>query len=340
VSAGDLLLEGAGTNLVLRSEEFDNASWFKQRSTISNANVVTAPDGTLSADRLQEDTTATNSHYCRQSFNSVSGTVYTWSCYLKNDNRRYARVQLGDGAVAFGSVFANVDLSLGTITGTGSDTLSSSITPASNGWYRVSVTGEAIASLSYAFAYVFLQNTTSTTTYTGDGTSGIYLWGAQLEQSSYPTSYIPTSGSTATRAADVSTSAATFGNSWYEQSEGTMFADYDGNGNICTAIVENSSNRITLETDRLRIEENGLVQAFYTSNLKGKNAFTLKQNDVALSYNGSIVYTDTSVNIDGIEANLMQIGRYATGFYLNGTISRLTYWPSRLSNDTLQTITT
>lgn len=82
----DGLIKNSVVNLLLRSEEFDNASWAKTRvqpfGSGSVANAIAAPDGTLTADKLVEDTTASNNHFIGQNYTSSSGT-YTFPVTLR-----------------------------------------------------------------------------------------------------------------------------------------------------------------------------------------------------------------------------------------------------------------
>ena len=110
-------------------------------------------------------------------------------------------------------------------------------TPVGNGWVRCVLYGQAPSIGGTSVRSILQLSNGSSNTYQGDGTSGVYLWGAQLEESPYPTSYIPTTGSTVTRAADVSSSASvtraadvasitgTNFSSWYNNTEGTFFTD-------------------------------------------------------------------------------------------------------------------
>jgi len=178
-----LLIEEQRTNLLLRSEEFDNASWTKARSSIT-ANTIVAPDGTLTGDKLVEDTTASNTHLTRQVVTVSANTTYTFSVYLKAAERTAARLQSSDNASDTNGFFVNVNLSNGTLSGGGSKGTgtytTSTITSVGNGWYRVSLTGIVDSSTTSVRYEVFLLDG-STSAYTGNGYSGIYIWGAQLE---------------------------------------------------------------------------------------------------------------------------------------------------------------
>jgi hypothetical protein len=205
-SAG--VLSTATTNLLLRSEEFNDASWTKTGflafGSGSTANATTAPDGTLTSDLLTEST-ALSERTCYQS-GFTTTTSATLSCYIKPNGRNFAGLRF----YASGNNWVRVTF---TLTGSGSasaiaagsasdySTTSASITTAGNGWYRVSLSATRAGGVSYATidfatsASPTLYAPLGNELYTGNGTSGIYLWGAQLEQSSTVGEYIPT-GST------------------------------------------------------------------------------------------------------------------------------------------------
>jgi hypothetical protein len=173
-----LLVEEQRTNLLLRSEEFDNAYWLKSNATITS-NTVIAPDGTLTGDKLVENT-ANATHFIysgSQAF--VSGTSYTLSVYAKKGERQYLVLQLPSAAFPSSSN-ATFDLDSATFNlGAGSPT--ASITDVGNGVYRCSITKTATSSASSNGAFIYVTNSASATinAYTGDGYSGIYIWGAQ-----------------------------------------------------------------------------------------------------------------------------------------------------------------
>jgi hypothetical protein len=341
-----LLIEEQRTNLLVRSEEFENTSWFKLRASISASNTVIAPDGTLTGDRLQEDTTANLSHWVRQTVSVTSGTTYTWSVYLKNDNRRYAQLTLGDNAVAFGSAFIVLDLQNGTIISSGAAVLASTISPVGNGWYRASVTAAAIATTSSAYAYVLLHNET-TTTYTGDGFSGIYIWGAQLEAGAFPTSYIPTVASQVTRSADAASMTGANFSSWYRADEGTLYGEavtrtnvaiftaWDGTQNNRVAIASRASGIIG--SSGFVIYNNTAQTAFtFTHANNNKVALAYANNDVATTLNGAAVQLDTSASIPS--TNQAVIG-FDGAARVTGWIRKIAYYPKRLANAELQALT-
>jgi hypothetical protein len=174
-----------GYNLLLQSQTFDNASWVKTRSSVT-ANAVAAPDGTLTADKLVENTD-NNTHILSVSL-TASSSVYTYSVFLKAAERTVVRIR--DSVNNNG---AWVDLSAGTI-GTFTNA-TGTIQALANGWFRVAVTGTA-AHTNPEFG-VRTATAVGTDSYTGDGASGVYVWGAQLDQAAQATAYVPTTSAAA-----------------------------------------------------------------------------------------------------------------------------------------------
>jgi len=190
-----------GRNLLLWSEAFDN--WQQQYVTVT-PDVATAPDGTETADKLVEDT-STGNHSVFQAFTYSSGINYRLSIYLKAAER--SRIRLTRIATLAG-VLCDLSSEEATLVDGGGDFSDPAIEAVGNGWYRCS--GTIVTSSSDV--YLRLDNG-STADYTGDGSSGIYIWGAQLEPGTSPTAYQKTeaqqtfhdwsgNGSTASRGSD------------------------------------------------------------------------------------------------------------------------------------------
>jgi hypothetical protein len=348
-----LLIEEARTNLLLRSEEFDNASWVKSRSSISN-NVDVAPRGSITADKLIEDTSVSLTHLVRADVTVAANTIYTVSVYVKSAERSRIRLDWSDASTSTDTVFGVFNLDTGVVITSGvggnASLTSTSIQSVGNGWYRCILTGKFNTTDTDGRVLLYLDNGT-TITYTGDGASGIYIWGAQLEVGSFPTSYIPTQASTRTRAADNASITGRNFSSWYRQDEGTVYAKANPGSFVAQRVVcdlgANVFHRITLlkgtnGNASWFVNNGNNTQAglqFSPWNTTGKLSGVYKLNDFASSFNGSTVLTDDN-GILPENVNKMDIGKRADGAaYLNGTISRITYYPKRLSNSQLQTLT-
>jgi hypothetical protein len=208
-----LLVEEARTNRALYSEQFDNGWWIKYATTVS-ANATTAPDGTATADKLIS--LSTSNRFCVYNYSTITAnTVQTFSCYGKSAGWDFMTLAVGKAGPPYTRDAYTINLSNGTVNKGpwGSATaLSTAFTKESlaNNWWKLSVS--VLIDSSSTDLHIEI-GTSPTNQYNngmpGDGTSGIYIWGAQLETGSFPTSYIPTSGATATRAADVATLANT-----------------------------------------------------------------------------------------------------------------------------------
>jgi len=295
-----LLLEPQRTNLFQRSEEFDNSYWTKARASVT-ADKIIAPNGGLTAEQFF-DSTDNNSHLVYRSISVTNGVEYSFSCFMKKGT-------LTKGFLAFNSASAQTvvfDLENGTVESQGGDIDSSSIDSYGNDWYRCS----------------FTHTTTSTTflyrvgtydggiTYTGTGTDYIYIWGAQLEQGDYPTSYIKTAGSTVTRLKDECINGGD--SDLFDITEGTFFVDvtpYKSDSSF-TAISLNddsANNRVEMffygGTNQVRFVlaggGSGLSLDNYetiTYNTRNKMAVTFNGSTAKVYLNGSLEHTDTSVD--------------------------------------------
>jgi len=186
----------APNNLVLYSEQFDNAAWSKSASTIT-PNAAAAPNGTTTADKLVENTAVTTGHFITPAVapSTAAGQFFIYSVYAKAGERTFLQLIATAIGPASANLIAGFDLTNGTA-GTPSATLTSIITPAGDGWYRCSiaipVATTAVSSLQIRLS---LNSTSTPSSYTGDGTSGLFIWGAQFEQVTYqtlPSTYVQT----------------------------------------------------------------------------------------------------------------------------------------------------
>lgn len=182
---------GLRTNLLLRSEEFDNATWSKTRCTVS-ANAVADPlGGTTTADKLAEQTDSATNRNVGQNISVTSGTTYTLSVYAKQAERPAINLRFATGFAA-----GNVTFNLASGTkATGGAVAASAITALANDWYRCSASFTA-TSTTTAGTQIYLSNGSSIT-FDGTAGQGVYLWGAQVETGALATGYIATAGTTA-----------------------------------------------------------------------------------------------------------------------------------------------
>ena len=345
-----LLIEEQRTNLVTYSEDLSNAVWTTKTNMSVVANYAIAPDGTLTADQIIENTSA-GEHGLQAAFVSyTSGTSYTFSCYAKSAGRSILRILLPQAAYTENKI-AFFDVSSGTVTSTSGTGLTTSITNVGNGWYRCSITATATVTTTTVAAQLRLVSTGTTASYTGDGYSGIYIWGAQLEAFAFPTSYIATVAATVTRSADAASMTGTNFSSWYNPSEGTLFAESvtinPSSVFSRVASIENASQSSSFQLARNGTNSRGFGAGVSLD--QGSNTFLVdtitkqalagKINDFALSTNGSAVATDTST--DPVLA-VVALGIGASTFpsvFLNGHIRKIAYYPLRLTDAQLQALT-
>lgn len=345
-----LLVEEARTNLLTYSEQFDNAAWVKSNSTVT-ANAGAAPNGTATADLLYPNSSGTIRSIYQSVAGQTSGASYTNVVYAKSSGIRYICLSSVRGTSARAAWF---DLQTGAV-GTVAGGVTASIQNAGSGWYRCSVTDTSSSTTIY-FGDLFLTSADNSTSVTANGTDGVLLWGAQLEAGAFPTSYIPTTTATVTRSADVASITGANFSGWYNQSEGTMFGSIRtrapasaNNGFLFQFTDGTSNNRIELlqqgsGSAYLRIatlfRSLGVTTANFLNEEIGWAADGITVDNVALGWSSSgfILQTKFSPNpgtgSGSYPQNLNQVV-----FQHTGTISRLTYWPTRLSNPTLQAIT-
>lgn len=174
-------------NLLRRSQEFNATEWNKGRVTVT-PNVITAPDGTLTADLIVE-TAVNEQHLVFQSPTGTSAVGYigTLSVFAKAKERNKFYM------TAFGEATGYFDLITGTATSNDPTNVKVGIEKYPNGWFRCWATITRKNTSNTNDWYIILADNSGNNPYLGDGTSGLYLWGAQLEQGIL-TSYIPTLG--------------------------------------------------------------------------------------------------------------------------------------------------
>jgi len=297
-----LLLEPQRTNDMQRTEEFDNAYWVKYDTSVS-ANQVVSPDGSVTADKLIEDT-ATSTHQIGRSFSFTSGSYYVVSVFVKENGRNF-QITAGNTNTWRGSAIYNLDTGSVQSTTYGTATIENY----GNGWYRCMLVGQALATSSTNINFGLISGT-STTSYTGDGSSGVYLWGAQREIGSYQTSYISWDGSgSTTRSADVCNGSGTSAD--FNSAEGVLFAelatlDKDDTSSRRISISDSTTSnviRLTFDaaSNRLYVVvfKSGTIWSTYTT-LSNSEDF----NKVALKYKPS----DFNFYVNGVKVQQQSSG--------------------------------
>jgi hypothetical protein len=212
---GHLLLEPQSTNLITYSEDFSNSFYQKIRSSIT-VNQIISPDGTQNADKFKEDSSNDTHLLWTQDITVNNGDNITWSVYAKKGERNW--IYLRDTSA--GNFTSWFDLENG-VAGTKTGSLTANIQDAGNGWYRCSITYTSTSTTAKGRIYTAIADNTES--YQGDGTSGVFIWGAQLEALPYATSYTPTNGSTVTRDAETCTGAGEAAD--FNSSEGVFYAE-------------------------------------------------------------------------------------------------------------------
>jgi len=332
-----LLLEPQRTNLEKYSEDFSNAFWTKLNCTITTNN-TTAPNGTLTADLITS--TGTNETGVYHSL-SVSGTN-TWSIYAKKGTGRYLLFNTNSPP----TIAAKFDLQDGVIVGTPSTGATPSIQSVGDGWYRCIIT----SSTSTNRFTVFISDNTTTDDFSSSVGLTYYLWGAQVEQGSYPTSYIPTTSAAVTRLADAAYKTGI--SDLIGQSEGTLFVEYQstnngGSGERIIAISNGTAaNRIVLfdQLGKIRVytATGSAVQWDITTSINTlghhKIAIGYKTNDAVLYIDGTQITTDTTYSVPACSAIYVGTSE-AYGISLAGVINQAAIYKTRLTNDQLEVLT-
>jgi hypothetical protein len=329
-----LLLEPSRTNNLQRSEEFDNGYWTKTNSTIT-ANQIVSPDGSQNADTLTQSSAG---GYLRKDV-SFSGSE-TASFFVKANSVNFVALFSGGNEVYF-------DLINGYATSSSGSTLVSyKIDSYGNGWYRCSITTNYSGSSSIRLYPSQSDGAKDTTT------GSVYIWGAQFEAGSYQTSYIPTSGSTVTRSADVCNGSGT--SAEFNDSEGVLFAEIQAlvdDGSLRLIQINDGStvnNMVTLGYNSafgqllVQIRSGGGTTNVFTHNitdvtLYNKLGLKYEQNTATLYVNGfeafSSSITATPIGLSELDFD------YNGGFPVYARTKQLMTFKTALTDSELETLT-
>ena len=342
----------AGVGVPIPKAEFYSTNFI---GTIDNVSIkevqgFTSPsaDSPLNAFKFVEDS-ANTYHYCRVLNTAVSsGATVTLSMFSKKAENNY--IALFEGKTA-GTVFFN--LNNGTIVSE-SGGATGTIELFSNNWYKISLT-VTVPSTAANFE-IYTSNDGTSLTYQGVNGNGTYIYGAQLEQASYPTSYIPTQGSTVTRVAELCSGAGN--DQVINSTEGVLYAEISALDNptsqeIALSVSEGQSgaNRLLI-----RMKTNGAIgivlrvanttEAAIDSGVLNqlanhKVAVKWKVNDIALWIDGVEVGTDNLANVfpvNTLDEFSFNQGNNSNQFY--GNTKDVRVYNTALTDGELATLTT
>jgi hypothetical protein len=327
---------------MLYSEQFNDGTWSKTNATVT-ANTTVAPNGSTTAETFAVTSAGTQSRISVVP-SGLSGTN-TISIFAKADTKTVIQVCDNTSATAF----VNFDLSGGAVGSTGAGA-TGVITALANGWYRCAATFTWASEISFHV----VDSSTSARREAPATTGALFIWGAQAENGSFATSYIPTVASQVTRAAD---SASMIGNNfarWYTQGDGSLYGEglapfIPANNSFALATVRDTlTNAIgigispdTGSTSNI-VRANDISQASFSlalaNNQPHKVSLAYAVNDFAFTSDGGAVQTDTSGVLPVVNTLLIGQNR-AAGVAGSLTIKRITYYPRRLANTELQGIT-
>lgn len=346
-----LLNEGQSTNLLLRSQEFDNVSWTKTATTITPNNAQ-SPDGTNGADSIVP-AASTAAHFVTQSATVVASTTHTFSVYVASGGATHVQIAYDNGASVGG--FMNVRLSDGTVTrgpeAAGGGTAVSGKVEAAFGGYRLQITAQhtgttgrcSVTTLTAATAASGLFATTTTT-----GAELLNVWGAQLEAQGFASSYIPTAGATATRAVEsakiaplmqavVSRAACTIAARGKLENPATSSRAIFGNDSTGTLLYATNASNTLVTNWNGSTGVNGTLGSgsFATTDFGAALAFDSCGRAVA--GNGGAAATDT--NQVGAKS-VTYLGRSpGASIFGDGWYDSVVVYPMRVSATNLQTLT-
>jgi hypothetical protein len=329
-TASSLLVEPQRTNLLTYSEDFSNAVWSEVSGGSASNPVLTndyaiSPDGTENATRCLFDmgSGTTTSDYSRLRHLNLTATTPVISLYIKSNNANTYQLNFSYG---------------------GDSTFLVDAKP--NEWTRVDKSTTASGSFDYRLE---LRGT-----YTSDDIADVLIWGAQAEEGSYPTSYIPTDGSTVTRVQDQYSKTGI--SNLINSEEGVLFVEMaalsDDSTNRMLSLYSSGNDKLTLF---YKTASNSMtVQGFVGGGLQinrtivltditefSKIAIRYKTNDFAWYVDGIKITDDTSTNTWSADTlNKLSFDDGAGGNPLFAKVKQLQVFKTALTDTELATLTT
>jgi len=339
-----ILAEPQRTNLITYSEDF--SQWGTQDKIILTPNSVSSLSGDVNAYKIIPTSTS-GVHKVRENLSTVSGD-YTLSIFAKQGE--YKNILLWDDILSGGLGVNLDDLSIFR----NQNNQSYNIEDYGSGWVRISVTLSYSSQQILPSLYIYDNSATPKISFAGNDIDGLYIWGSQIEQGSYATSYIPTSGSTVTRNKDVFTKDGI--SSLINSEEGVLFVEIaalsddstfrgisisDGTySNRCVLRYGGASNRLNV-----LVSSGGSIvfdSLSILSNIKNfsKIAVKWKANDFAFWVNDVEVATSTSGNAPIGLSQLQFADSINSSSFFYGKVKQLQVYPTALSDSELTSLTT
>jgi len=331
-SCPSLLLEPSRTNVIEHSEYLGEHGISNVSVSYNNA---TSPEGVQNATLVTGDAVIATKVV---NFNSASNGAYTISVFAKYNSHQW--IQLGMGGVA---TYANFDIQNGVVGGTNG---TSDIEDYGNGWYRCSV--QTITGTPISHFIGMVDSSSAARLAVSSSTDSFWAYGMQSEIGSYPTSLIPTYGTSATRTADYASKTGI--SSLIGQTEGTIFLDikpFNTGPNVSLRLSDGTNNnRITFEwsgakVPYLVVSSGGALQVYQSVtcalNTQHKIAIGYKANDFVIYIDGVLAGSDTSGSVPS-SLSQFRFGETA-GFDFNGEVNQALLFKTRLSNADLATLT-
>jgi hypothetical protein len=345
-----LLVEPSAQNLVLRSEEFDNASWSKTDITVTtgSTSAFTAPDGTTNADLFTSTASAVS--FLAQTITIASGAA-TFSVFAKAGNHGIFRI----GNVSSAARAAWFDLNAGAVIGTVNGG-TASIQNYGSGWYRCIFTASSVVSGGSTFIIAISDAANGTASVSG---ATMYAWGAQLETGSIATTYIPTTSGTASRNADVISASGALVSGLIGQTEGVLYCEFTLSSISDVIVVPNAYNSAQNYVGILHNGTNSLVLRIrYRSGGSNLNINFTQVATIGTTYKVAIGYKsgDSAAFVNGVQVGstdttafafenpltLIEIlvrQFYSSALFGPNRIRAVALYTTRLSNDDLIRLT-
>mgnify|MGYP003644831024 CR=1 FL=1 len=336
------ILEPARTNLVTYSEDFSNPNWTKTRCNI-NANNTISPDGTLNADEYV-GTSEAGLHAISVNSTVVNGQEYSFYVFIKKGSNDYIQLLFGTNNVT-NNPYVNFDINNGLLQNNGVNY--ANIEDYGNGWYKCSATITMSGGTMFT-GFIAPVESLSATRGVTIANNNFYIYGAQVEAGSFPTSYIKSnSGSATTRSAETANGAGDA--TTFSDSEGVLMVEFSSNNQDVgwIGLGSNSSNRVLLGQSAGNIRSYNNIggtlinhQSTIDSNNNNKVAIKYKSGDTDFYINGFKAFESNSaftVSTPFDEIQFKNLAGETQNFY--GKTKQIQYYNSALTDSELEQLT-